>query len=58
MCAPQTSIVCCADFDSRFALGVQQKLKPFLHTIKEQMALLSKEQMALQPFLGIYSSFV
>jgi len=50
MCAPQTSIVCCADFGSTLALGVQQKLKPFLHTTKEQMALLS--------FLGIYNSFV
>jgi len=47
---PQKSIFCCADFGSTFALDVQQKLKPFLHSSKEQTALLS--------FLGIYSSFV
>jgi len=45
MRASQTSIFCCANFGSTFALDVQQKLKPFLHSTKEQMALLS--------FLGI-----
>ena len=44
------SIFCCADFGSSIALDLQQKLKPFLHS--------SKEQMALRSFLGIYSSFV
>jgi len=47
---PQKSIFCCTDFGSTFSLYVQQKLKPFLDS--------SKEQMALQSFLGIYSSFV
>jgi len=50
LCVPLKHIFCCADIGSIFALGVQQKLKPFLHTTEEQMALLS--------FLGIYSSFV
>jgi len=51
LCAvpPPKSIFCCADFGSKIALDLQQKLKPFLH---------SKEQMALRPFLGIYSPFV
>jgi len=47
---PQESIFCCADFGSKIALDLQQKLKHFLHS--------SKEQMALQSFLGIYSSFI
>jgi len=47
---PLKNLFCCADFGATFALDVQQKLKPFLH--------FSKEQMALQSFLGIYSSFV
>jgi len=42
----QKSILCRADFGCTFALDVQQKLKPFLHS--------SKEQMALRSFLGIY----
>ena len=34
---PQNSIFCCAaDFGSTFGLDVQQKLKPFLHSSKEQ----------------------
>jgi len=47
---PQKCIFCCADFGSTFALNVQQKLKPFLHS--------SQEQSALRPFFGIYSSFM
>jgi len=47
---PQKSIFCCADFGSTIALDLQQKLKPFLHY--------SKKQMALQSYLGIYSSIV
>jgi len=47
---PQKSIFYYADFGSPSALDLQQKLKPFLHS--------SKEQMALQSFFGIYSSFV
>jgi len=47
---PQKSIFCCAYFGFTFALDVQQKVKLFLHS--------SKEQMALRSFLGIYSSFV
>ena len=47
---PQKSIFCCADFGSTIALDLQQKLKPFLHS--------SEKQMALQSFLGIYSSVV
>jgi len=46
----QKSIFCCAEFGSTIALDFHQKLKPFLHS--------SKKQMALQCFLGIYSSFV
>jgi len=46
----QKSIFCCADFGSTIAVDLQQKLKPFLHS--------SKKQMALQSFLGIYSFFV
>ena len=42
--------VCGADFGSTIALNLQQRLKPFLHS--------SKKQMALGSFLGIYSSFV
>jgi len=44
------SIFCGVDFRSTIALDLQQKLKPFPHS--------SKEQMALGSFLGIYSSFV
>jgi len=29
---PQKSIFCCANFGSTFALNVQQKSKPFLHS--------------------------
>jgi len=47
---PQNYIFCCADFGSTFALNVQQKLKPFLHSFKAQMTLRS--------FLRIYGSFV
>ena len=48
---PQKSIFCCAaDFGSTFVLYVQQKLKSFLYS--------SKEQIALRSFFGIYSSFV
>jgi len=47
---PQNYIFCCADFGSTSALNGQQKLKPFLHSFKAQMALRS--------FLGDYSSFV
>jgi len=47
---PQKSIFCCANFGSTFALNVQQKLKPFLHS--------SQEQTVFRSFLGIYSSFV
>ena len=46
-CVPQTSIFCCTDFGSALVLDVQQKLKPFLHSTKEQMALLSLEFIAL-----------
>jgi len=48
--APSKSIFCGADFGSTIDLDLQQKLKPFLHS--------SKEQMALRYFLGIYNSFV
>jgi len=48
--SPQKSTFCCADFGSAIALDLQQKLKPFLHS--------SKKQMALRFFLGIYSSLV
>jgi len=47
---PQKSIFCGADFGSTTALDLQQKLKPFLHS--------SLEQMAIRSFLGIYGSFV
>jgi len=47
---PQKSIFCGSDFGSNFALDLQQILKPFLHS--------SKEQLALQSFLGIYSAFM
>ena len=54
---PQKSIFCCADFgavigldDLRSELDLQQKLKPFLHS--------SKEQISLRSSLGIYDSFV
>jgi len=46
----QKSIFYCADFGSTIAVNLQQKLKPFLYS--------SKKQMALQPFLEIYSFFV
>jgi len=49
-CLLKKSIFCCADFGSAIALDLQQKLKPFLH--------FSKEQMALRSFLRIYNSFV
>jgi len=35
---PSKSIFCGADFGSTIALDIQQKLKPFLHSSKEQMA--------------------
>jgi len=38
-----------ADFGSTIGLDLQQKLKPFLHSL---------EQMAMRSFLGIYGSFV
>jgi len=41
---------CGADFGSTTALDLQQKLKPFLHSFLEQMAMRS--------FLGIYGSLV
>jgi len=47
---PSKSIFCGAEFGLTIALDLQQKLKHFLHS--------SKEQMALGSFLGIYSSFV
>jgi len=47
---PPKYTFCCADFGSAIALDLQQKLKPFLHS--------SEEQIALRPFLRIYSSFV
>jgi len=51
MCrAPQKSIFCCADFGSKIALDLQPNLQLVLHS--------SEEQMALQSFLRIYSSFV
>jgi len=37
--APSKYIFCGADFGSTIALDLQQKLKPFLHSSKEQMAL-------------------
>jgi len=43
--SPRKLIFCAADFGSAIALDFQQKLKPFLHS--------SEEQMALQSFLGI-----
>ena len=46
----QKSIFGCADFGSTIALDLQQKFEPFLHS--------SKKEMAMQSFLGIYSSFV
>jgi len=48
--SPKKSIFCCTDIGFTCALDIQQKLKPFLHS--------SKEQMALRSFLGIYSYFV
>jgi len=47
---PQKYIFFCDNFGFTFALNVQQKLKPFLHS--------AQEQTALRSFLGIYSSFV
>jgi len=47
---PQKSTFFGADFSSAIASHLQQKSKPFLHS--------SQEQMAMQSFLGIYSSFV
>jgi len=47
---PQKSIFCCADFGSKFALNVHQKLNPFLNS--------SQEQTALRSILGICSAFV
>ena len=36
----QKSIFCCADFGSTITLDLQQKLKPFLYSSKEQMLFL------------------
>ena len=36
---PQKFIFCGADFGSTIALDLQQKLKPFLHSSLEQMAI-------------------
>jgi len=48
---PQKSIFCGSDFGSTFALDLQQILKPFPHS--------SKEQIALQSFgIGIYIGFM
>jgi len=47
---PLKNLFCCADFGSTVALDLQQKLKPFIHS--------SEKQMALRPFLGVYSCFV
>jgi len=47
---PQKSIFCGADFRSAIASDLQQKLKHFLHS--------SQQQMAMRSFLEIYSSFV
>jgi len=44
----QNFIFCGADFGSTIALDLQQKLKPILHSFQEQIAM--------QSFLGIYSS--
>jgi len=38
---PQKSLFCGADFGSTFALDLQQKLKPFLHSSQEPMAIRS-----------------
>jgi len=38
---PQKYIFCRADFGSAIALNLQQKLKPFLHFSKKQIALQS-----------------
>jgi len=46
----QNSIFRVTDFGSTITLNLQQKLKPFLHSYQEQMAM--------RCFLGIYSSFV
>jgi len=46
----EKSIFCCADFGSKIALDLEQKLKLLLHS--------SNDQMALRCFLGIYSSFM
>jgi len=43
---PQKYISCGANFGSTIALGLQLKLKPFLHS--------SQEQIAMQSFIGIY----
>jgi len=52
LCAvlPQKSIFCGADFGSTITLDLQHKLKAFLHS--------SQEKMAMRSVLGIYSSFV
>jgi len=47
---PPLKYIFCADFGSTIDLDLQQKLKPFLHS--------SQEQIAMASFLGIYSSFV
>ena len=47
---PEKFIFLCAHFGSTIGFDLQQKLKPFLH--------FSKKQMALQSLLGIYSSFL
>jgi len=46
----QKSIFCRGDFGSTIALDLQQKLKPFLHSSQDLLAMLF--------FLGIYSSFM
>jgi len=47
---PYTFLWCRLWFYDCLSLDLQQKLKPFLHS--------SQEQMALRSFLGIHSSFV
>jgi len=42
----QSSVFCGGDFGSTIALDLQQKLKPFLHS--------SQDQMAIRFFLGIF----
>jgi len=46
------SIFCCAKFSSTIALDLQQKLKPVLHSSKEQMTMRS----FLRIFIGLSCS--